>query len=334
MENIKQPLIPKGDSTGLLRLSNYSATRLSVLSFFLGVLSMVFSQLFVVYQTTAAPSFLHFESSAFEYGFYIVSAMFTYVVSHAGPMSLFLVALKYRISKENGPSKIHPNDIFLMESYNVAGSLMTISSTWYALGTLRISESMLMNMTTLLGCAWILFAVTFALVAKPVFSREVEEASTTHQSGHTILAISFGSSIGMSTQFLLSILLWRTGGFFANNSLLFSIFWSLTTTVISLMGNILLKIFIRSETTVRGRLLHVITVRAEYFYVLSSLTGICFAWLFMDVTMGLHGQLLSSLGVFGVSVLLFHVIVYLIPEEDCVAELEAQEIAEDCCDQV
>eukprot|EP00527_Entomoneis_sp_CCMP2396_P008720 CAMPEP_0198137080 /NCGR_PEP_ID=MMETSP1443-20131203/644_1 /TAXON_ID=186043 /ORGANISM="Entomoneis sp., Strain CCMP2396" /LENGTH=339 /DNA_ID=CAMNT_0043798411 /DNA_START=46 /DNA_END=1065 /DNA_ORIENTATION=+ len=209
-----------------------------------------------------------------------------------------------------------------MEAWMIGGALASISAWWFTLDTfgiaLPLSNYGIMDL--------VIVATTILVIFFALTTPKGRGALLSSSSGISNCLASFlGFVIGFASQILLSYLLY-TGKMPAgamSNVFLFAICWSVCTVLITLAGCLSLRIYRpKSSETVDAVEVERMSLRMESFYVLCSLIGICFAWITLDMALGMTKQMIPSLVMIFISAIIFRAILYCFPEDMCLEEMD------------
>ena len=142
-----------------------------------------------------------------------------------------------------------------------------------------------------------------------------------------MISATLGTIIGLCSQFILSMLLWRDNMTkpLVDSVIFFSLIWSFVTVMITLVGCMSLRIMLASSTTFGHNIISIteqlqlnrIALRMEAAYVSSSLIGICSAWVIIDILTNMTDQILPNIFMLFMSLAAFRTIIYCIPEDQC-----------------
>jgi hypothetical protein len=231
------------------------------------------------------------------------------------------------------------NVIFQMEAHYVVGALLAISTAWllndlFQVQTVATATHNALQIHPVLTVATA--AAAYGLFLKWILSQDAfnsEVVNALNKGHHTeeasssrnmmtgtfqMVASTLGVIIGVCSQFVLSMLLWRDHMTkpILSSVVAFSLLWSVLTVALTFSGCLSLRFLIDGTDPHHApRTL----LRMEASYVSSSLIGICLAWILIDVLTGMTEQILPSLFMLGVSLLTFRGILYCFPEEQCLA---------------
>lgn len=297
--------------------------RLRILSFVTGSVVSLLSQ-WVLSQLLWDDSILR-KDTAHVLMFSVVWAFWTCLVVFSA-MILFVQAV-YQYYGASSTQAVWDDAVFHMEAHHIVGSLLSISATWIVMDILQIEmpTSPVVPSLLILALGLLTYSVIFRCLAAP--NRRIEQADKTDGSAslmptYQILAATLGLSIGLCSQFLLSVLLWRDRMTMPviHNMYAFSLTWSFATAIVTYGGCLSLRSLVTEEA---DRLTaERIFLRMEAHYVFCSLIGICLAWILMDLLMGVQEQILPSIFVLSMSLLAFQAIIYCFPEDKCLEDME------------
>lgn len=192
------------------------------------------------------------------------------------------------------------SNLFEMESYYVVSSLLTISAIWI------IADNMV-ALYVILG----------------MLAMVIAQSKTSLLMTYSLVAGTLGLIFGVCSQFVLSLLFWKDTDMrqpIVENVFVFSMAWSVLTVVLTFMGCYALRWIV--ENDLRAFL------RMEAVYIAASLTGICGAWIFMDMTAGVPEQIVPSILMLLASLAAFAMILWYFPEDKCLEEA-LQELEEE-----
>eukprot|EP00522_Entomoneis_paludosa_P015507 CAMPEP_0172446190 /NCGR_PEP_ID=MMETSP1065-20121228/5844_1 /TAXON_ID=265537 /ORGANISM="Amphiprora paludosa, Strain CCMP125" /LENGTH=337 /DNA_ID=CAMNT_0013197247 /DNA_START=1 /DNA_END=1014 /DNA_ORIENTATION=+ len=211
-----------------------------------------------------------------------------------------------------------------MESWLIAGALASISSWWFVLDMFAVALP-LSNYGTvdLVIVATTIFVAFFALTTPRGPGHSRSSSAWVFNS----IASFLGFFVGFGSQFLLSYLLF-TGKMpikALSNLLVFALAWSVCTVLITLGGCFSLRLC-QPNSGDKDQLKESerVFLRMESFYVLCSLIGICFAWITLDMFLGMTQQMMPSLAMLFISALIFRAILYCFPEDKCLEEMDEE----------
>lgn len=233
--------------------------------------------------------------------------------------------------------------VFQIEAFYVVGALASISMVWIIND---FFQTYILTATTAIQIhpvLTVLFAgFGYALVARWILSRrntnralaqataaecdrsnyncKLEKLSSTYQ----MIAATLGLIVGVCSQFLLAMILWRDNMTkpIVDSVLMFSLLWSAVTVFLTLSGCVSIRLLVVSNNgdsegpsiaykIVQNRVL----LLMESAYVSSSLIGVCAAWIVIDVLSGMTSQILPSIFMLTVSLVAFRMILHFFPEE-------------------
>lgn len=233
-------------------------------------------------------------------------------------MAVFVRDMKtsfYRIPNPEGDDNVWSETASTMEAFVIGGALVSISAWWLVLDMgavhLPLATSSVVGLVMVSTVIYIFF-ISMTMPGKngiPAW-------------WNCLIASILGLVLGFGSQTSLSAFFW-TGLVpkpALSNLFVFSLIWSGCTILVTFLGCMALrylkpddKSLISSERAY---------LRMESFYVLSSLVGISFAWISLDIVLGLTQQIVPSVLMLIVSLLLFRFILYCFPEEKCLEEFE------------
>jgi hypothetical protein len=202
--------------------------------------------------------------------------------------------------------------LFQLEVHYVLGALASICAVWF-LRDISTSESI---STTLFVVSAVMSVVAALLAALQQDNRTEVSRDNLH---YNLAAGLLGSGIGAGSQCLLGAFLWRSPATIDANVVVFSLAWSTCTVALTFCGCYLLRRSVTDSASERTAL------RMEAVYIGSGLTGICLAWILMDLFwVHMPEQVLPSLGMLALSLMAFFAILKCFPEDACLEELEAE----------
>jgi hypothetical protein len=200
--------------------------------------------------------------------------------------------------------------VFQMEAHYVVGSLLTISAVWLLDDVLVLQE---MRHPVLV--------VTAAVVAYAIFLGCIVHSKSTNNknydsmvSTYTLVAGALGVVVGVCSQFLLSLLLWKDADLTVpavESITVFSLLWSVLTVALTATGCLSLRCVCDNQRTL---------LRMEAVYIGSSLAGICAAWILIDVANDMPEQVLPSVLLLAASLAAFGLILRCFPEDKCLVD--------------
>lgn len=208
-------------------------------------------------------------------------------------MGLFLI-MQLICTSSQPKGKPKESHLFQVEAYYVVSSLLAISTIWMLDEAAVYVVPLLVTLLVLQSSSSLL--MTYSLVAGTL-----------------------GLIFGVCSQFVLSLVFWHDVEMkdpIMNSVLAFSLAWSLATVVLTFVGCYSLRWIV--ENDLRAFL------RMEAVYIAASLTGICSAWICMDLSAGLPEQVVPSLVMLVLSLVAFGVILWCFPEDKCLEEAQKE----------
>ncbi|KAL7558325.1 hypothetical protein ACA910_019355 [Epithemia clementina (nom. ined.)] len=207
-----------------------------------------------------------------------------------------------------------------MEAYVIGGSLLSISSWWLILDLGTIALPMATSCIVGIVIAATILYIFFIALAMP--SKNGIPAWW-----NCLVASILGLVVGFGSQSCLSYFFWA--GLLPqpafSNLFIFSMLWSACTIGLTFFGCMALRCLKpENDSAIAAERAY---LRMESFYVLCSLVGISFAWISLDVVLGLTQQIVPSVLMLLASLLLFRVILYCFPEEKCLEEFANEKSA-------
>jgi hypothetical protein len=225
--------------------------------------------------------------------------------------------------------------VFQIEAHLIVGALLSISMSWIMMDVLQLGRpGYTVHNIVILVVAVIAYVLFFccqsACCSEDNNSKDTvtkqQDVKTMRSSDmmmtFQLVAGTLGLIVGICSQFLLSIALWkdRMTKPVIDNVILFSLLWSLSTVVISFAGCLALRLLTVDE---KDRMTaERIFLRMESHYVFCSLIGICVAWILMDLVLGMSDQIFPSFVMLALSLAAFRLILHCFPEEKCLEEIE------------
>jgi hypothetical protein len=246
--------------------------------------------------------------------------------------------------------------IFTLEAHYVVGALLSISLTWLVndlfQARARIAERAMQihPILTVVSAAaayalfvrWILIKRSNYRVIEEHFEGSDDISNRNHKLDSLsptfqMIAATLGTIIGVCSQFILSMLMWRDNMTkpLVDSVVIFSLVWSLATVAITLVGCVSLRGMLNasangigneSSTVSEQMQISRVAIRMEASYVSSSLIGICSAWIIIDVLTGMTDQILPSIFMLFVSLVAFRSILICFPEEKCIQPNECNTV--------
>ena len=204
-----------------------------------------------------------------------------------------------------------------MEGFLIGGALFSISAWWLTLDIGAVFLPMPPSIIVALVIASTILYIFFIALVLPT-------TNGVPAWWNCLLASILGLVIGFGSQSALSAVFWT--GMLPRPAIaslvLFSFLWSSCTIAGTFLGCVTLRLLKHDNNS------PVIAERAylrmESFYVLSSLVGISFAWISLDLVLGLTHQIVPSLLMLILSLFMFRVILYCFPEDKCIEEFEKE----------
>lgn len=357
-QTVKDNMQLKDDSSSCHR-SNTQVLPLKVLSLVSGSFFALLSQI-ILWATFWDDSILH-STTVDLIGFSLGWSFWTCVILFTSMLALVQSFRKFYISGRTSKQgmivcnneDLHVEDlVFLMEAHFVVGALAAISIAWMvnncfhsATGRsedlLRMHPILTVTLATFAYCLFVRWIISkgdgvnhrIGQECAQISSSKYETLSSTFQ----MVAATLGIIVGVSSQFTLSILLWRDGMSrpLIQSPIIFCAVWSLVTVSLTHAGCLSLRFLVASSSlgdvqrTASERILNNrLLLRMEAAYVFFSLLGICSAWVGIDVLTGMTNQIVPSIFMLAAALLAFRAILYCFPEDNCI-EAEDDEEARD-----
>jgi hypothetical protein len=227
--------------------------------------------------------------------------------------------------------------IFQIEAHFVVSSLLAISFSWLLndMWTVQIIQPMQIHPVLTIFAAATAYAIFFRyMVTQRQLSDSKEQSydedeldQSSGSSTYRLLAGTLGVVFGVSSQFLLSILLWKDNMTMPmiDNVVFFSFVWSFLTVLLTFVGCMSLRLLVVPRMVTSALSAQRTLLRMEAVYISSSLVGICMAWIFIDILAGMPEQIIPSMIMLLLSLVAFQIILRCFPEDQCIdSSLEAE----------
>jgi hypothetical protein len=300
--------------------------KLKALAFMCGCMVAWFSQ-YVLSETLWDPSILLQPTSAVV-AFSCVWSFWTCFMVFAAMLLLIHAIYRGYNIRSNDPS--WDDCVFQIEAHLIVGALLSISLSWIMMDVLQLGRPgyTVHNIVLLVVAvvAYVLFFRCQSYCCAEDTTTKQQDLKTMRSSDmmltFQLVAGTLGLIVGICSQFLLSIALWkdRMTKPVIDNVILFSLLWSFSTVVISFAGCLALRLLTVDE---KDRMTaERIFLRMESHYVFCSLIGICVAWILMDLVLGMSDQIFPSFVMLAASLAAFRLILHCFPEEKCLEEIE------------
>jgi hypothetical protein len=245
-----------------------------------------------------------------------------------------MICLVKTVYKKHGGQHVKTWDdvVFQMEAHHMGGALISIAVAWIYMDSFRLDATGGFTHTT--------FYLCLPVVAYAIFFKSIMMCRNTNHiflmSTYQLLASTLGLIVGLCSQFLLSLLLWKQylKVPIVDSVIGFSMLWSVATVAITFCGCLVLRYLAArdcgNDATLSLQDLERIHLRMESGYILSTLIGICMAWILMDLVLDAPEQIMPSLAMLGVTLVAFRGILYCFPEEECLSDMiEMKDIDEE-----
>jgi uncharacterized membrane protein len=310
-------------------ITSMDATRLKILAFTTGCLAALFSQ-YILAQilwnedvvTLSTKSIIIF---SFNWTFWTCLMIFSSLMSFTR-----IVSGSDAFDRENWEDLL-----FSLESHHIVGSLLSVSVSWFAADFLHIHQlPQKVHNLSLLLLLMASYAIFFRFMTVRVQKRRLrlleqenadKNASAAMMPTYQMLAATLGLIIGLTSQFILSFLLWNDNMRkpVLGNVFVFPVVWSVLTVIFTFAGCATLRFLVAKTESVLET--ERIFLRMESHYVFCSLIGISLAWILMNIALGMSDHVLPSIVLLFISLGVFRFILWCFPEESCIAEIELQQ---------
>lgn len=341
--------IPLWKTVSASMLSPAELTKMKMMSVLSGSLLAFFSQL-VLSKVLWTDNVLQREVSAVVV-FSLSWSFWTCLIVFLG-MRLFIQSIKQR----------YPLDedlIFQMEAHNVAGALSAVALAWIVNDVFHVHTNFLNSPRR----QWIVVAgvfstycmfITWVLLSTretgsgsrprrlrgntheshPLESHPLEQTSMLRT--YQLIAALTGLLMGSCSQFLLATFFWseEIQGPALSNRVLSSLIWGVCTVITAVLGCRALQYMVDEEENLTmqehniddpsGLRRKLTYLRLESYHCCSTLVGVAFAWIFMDIFLDVSGKIVPSLVMLFVSMVGYKLILLFFPEK-AILETHAQE---------
>jgi len=208
--------------------------------------------------------------------------------------------------------------VFQMEAYYVVAALVTITATWLYKDLLEDGQVHQPHpILPLVLPSYMLLAYNLLQAKQPPPANHDESTNTNNLlPTYRLVSAVLGLVVGLSSQFVLSMLLWKDQNMtqpVVPSVVQFSLIWSTLTVVITFAACFSLRILLPDDC---GRTV----LRMEATYISFSLVGICGAWMIIDWLSGMPDQVVPSLIMLNVSLICFQLILRCFPEDNCLID--------------
>jgi hypothetical protein len=232
-------------------------------------------------------------------------------------------------SNVNRPS-FDDEAVFQIEAHFVVASLLAISFSWLLndMWTVQIIRPMQIHPILTIFAAATAYAIFFRYMVcqqqhsdnKELGSDEDDCDESSGSSAYLLISATLGVVFGVSSQFLLTIFLWKDNMTIPmiDNVVFFSLVWSILTVLLTFVGCMSLRVLVGPGMVTKIRSAQRTLLRMEAVYISCSLVGICMAWIFIDVLAGMPEQIIPSMIMLLLSLVAFQIILRCFPEDQCI----------------